>query len=144
MTLQDFALAHCLKGYLVMLSYRAASVKAAREACDRARQLSGNATRRELAHIEALDAWVAGDLDRALNIWEAILAEHPTDLLALWLAHLMNFWLGRANAMLASVERVARRWKPDMPGYGTCCRAGRSPARKRAITGAPSRWGAKR
>src|SRR5262245_52258119 len=69
----DFALAHCLKGYLVMLTYRQASVPAAKGACARARELSGDVTPRERLHIEALDAWAGGNLDRALNIWESIL-----------------------------------------------------------------------
>src|SRR5262245_46524615 len=49
------------------------------------------ATAREQSHVEALDTWAAGDLDRTLAIWEAILADHPTDTLALRLAHLKYF-----------------------------------------------------
>ena len=68
--------------------------------------------------MEALDAWAAGDLDRTLAIWETILADHPTDALALRLAHLKYFWLGRPRDMVASVERVVPRWGRDLPGWG--------------------------
>ena len=69
-----FGLAHCLKGYFAMLSYKQANVPVAAEAARVARARTTNATARERAHAAALDAWVAGDLDRTLAVWEAILA----------------------------------------------------------------------
>jgi tetratricopeptide (TPR) repeat protein len=121
----DFGLAHCLKGYFAMLSYKQASVARAVEAARDARERTAKATARERAHVDALDAWIAGDLERMIAVWESILAEHPTDVLALRLAHFNNFWLGRPRAMAASVERVLPRWGRELPGYGTLlsCRA---------------------
>jgi tetratricopeptide (TPR) repeat protein len=84
-----------------------------------ARQLTANATSREQAHVAALDAWVGGDLDHALAVWEEILGEHPHDVLAFRLAHFNNFWLGRPADMRASVERVAPKWARELVGYGT-------------------------
>jgi tetratricopeptide (TPR) repeat protein len=115
----EFALAYCLKGYLAMLLYKQAALPAAAEAARTARRLAAKATAREQMHVDALDAWVAGDLDRLLAIWEAILAEHPTDVLAFRLAHFKYFWTGRACDMLASVERIAPKWGRKLPGYGT-------------------------
>jgi tetratricopeptide (TPR) repeat protein len=115
----EFALAHCLKGYFAMLSYKQANVPVASEAAKQARLMSAHATPRERAHAVALDAWIAGDLDRALGVWEQILAEHPRDVLAFRLAHFNNFWLGRPAEMRASVERVKPKWAHDLPGYGT-------------------------
>jgi tetratricopeptide (TPR) repeat protein len=121
----EFGLAHCLKGYFAMLSYKEANVPRAVEAAHAARALTAKATARERAHVDALEAWIAGDLDRTLAAWEAILAAHPTDVLALRLAHFNNFWLGRPRAMAASVERVLPKWGRELPGYGTLlsCRA---------------------
>jgi tetratricopeptide (TPR) repeat protein len=121
----EFVLAHCLKGYFAMLSYNQANVPRAVEALRTARAHSAGATTRERAHVEALEAWIAGDLDRMIAVWEAILAEHPTDVLALRLAHFNNFWLGRPREMAASVERVSPKWGRELPGYGTLlsCRA---------------------
>jgi hypothetical protein len=121
----EFALAQCLKGYFAMLSYKQANVPVAIEAARAARAHGAHATPRERAHVDALEAWIAGDLDRMLALWEQILAEHPTDVLALRLAHLSNFWLGRPHEMAASVARVLPRWGRELPGYGTLlsCRA---------------------
>jgi hypothetical protein len=115
----EFGLAHCLAGYFAMLSYKLANVPVAAEAARIARSVMRKATARELAHLEALDAWIAGDIDRTLTIWDAIVSEHPMDILAFRLAHFNNFWLGRREAMLASVEHVFSKWGREMPGYGT-------------------------
>jgi tetratricopeptide (TPR) repeat protein len=121
----EFVLAHCLKGYFAMLSYNQATVPRAVEAARAARAHVAKATARERAHVDALEAWIAGDLDRMLALWEQILAEHPTDVLALRLAHFNNFWLGRPTEMAASVERVLPKWGRELAGYGTLlsCRA---------------------
>ncbi len=115
----EFGLAHCLKGYLALLSYKQANMPVAVEAARAARQFTARATAREQSHVAALDAWVGGDLDRALTIWEEILRDHPLDVLAFRLAHFNNFWLGRPGEMRASVDRVMPKWGADLPGYGT-------------------------
>jgi tetratricopeptide (TPR) repeat protein len=114
----EFGLAHCLKGYFAMLLYKQASVAQAAESARTARPLVAKATARERAHVEALEAWAAGDLDRTLATWEAILADHPTDVLAMRLAHYKYFWLGRRRDMMASVERVLPQWDHDLAGWG--------------------------
>ena len=113
----DFALAHCMKGYFGMLAFKQASVAGAVECADKARALAAGATPREQQHVAALTAWAAGDLDRALALWEAILRRHPLDVVAFRLAHFMNFWLGRSQDMVSSVERVIPAWSVDVPGF---------------------------
>jgi tetratricopeptide (TPR) repeat protein len=115
----EFGLGQCLKGYFAMLLYKQAAVPAAAAAARTARRLTENATARERMHVDALDAWVAGDLDGVFAIWEEILAAHPTDVLAFRLAHYKYFWTGRIGDMLASVERVVPKWSRELPGYGT-------------------------
>ena len=114
-----FGLAHCLAGYFAILSYNLTKVPAATEAARTARVMTMKATARERAHVEALGAWIAGDIDRSLTIWDDIVTEHPMDVVAIRLAHFNNFWLGRPEAMRASIEQVFPKWSPDMPGYGT-------------------------
>jgi tetratricopeptide (TPR) repeat protein len=112
----DFFLGHALKGGMALLSLNAKNLDRARAALDKAASLARRANRRERAHLEAFGAWAAGDLDAALRTWESILALHPTDLLALRLAHFHYFWLGRGARMLDSVVAAKRGWSSDMPG----------------------------
>jgi len=114
----EFGFAQCLKGYFVMLLDNVRAVPIAAEAAKVARRLSEKATARERMHVDALDAWVAADLDRALAIWEEILSAHPTDVLAFRFAHYKYFWTGRTRDMLASVERIAPKWSRELSGYG--------------------------
>jgi hypothetical protein len=115
----EFGLAHCMAGYLAMLSFKQANVPVAVAAARTARAMTATATAREREHVGALDAWIGGDIDRTLAIWDDLAREHPTDVLAFRLAHFVNFWLGRRAAMRASVEQVLPKWDRGMPGYGT-------------------------
>ena len=113
----DFALAHCMKGYFAMLAFKQAVVPIAVEAARTALSLAADATPRERSHIAALTAWAEGELDRAIAVWESILRTDPLDVVAFRLAHFVNFWLGRPQDMVASVERVIPSWSEDIAGY---------------------------
>jgi hypothetical protein len=52
-------------------------------------------------------------------VWNHILRDHPHDILAFRLAHFVNFWSGRPEAMLASVLAVERHWSEALPGFGS-------------------------
>lgn len=113
-----FALGHVLRGYFAMLTYNQANATMAAEALADARAHTRRTTTREAAHIEALSRWIDGDLDRMLDIWEAIVAEHPHDVLAFRLHHFVAFWLGRPATMQANVENVFPHWSDELPGWG--------------------------
>ena len=113
----DCPMAHCLKGYFAMLGFKQALVPAARLAAADTWRLVVAATPREHGHAAALEAWSGGHPDRAVEIWDQILASHPHDILAFRLAHFPNFWLGRPEAMLASVLAVEKHWSEAEPGY---------------------------
>lgn len=113
----DFALAHCMKGYFAMLAFKQTALPTAVEEVATARSLADDITPRERSHIAALTAWIKGELDRAIGLWESILRAHPHDVVAFRLAHFVNFWLGRPQDMVASVDRVLPAWSEDMPGF---------------------------
>jgi len=113
-------MAHLLRGYFAMLSYKLANVATARDARDAAaRAMGAGGTARERSHLHALDAWIGGLPERAIHIWEQHLAGMPHDLLAFRLSHFLTFWSGRPDLMLASCERTMPRWSQDLPGFGT-------------------------
>jgi hypothetical protein len=115
----DFALGHCLSGYLAMLSYKLANVVAAAKGLHAARSVEGHANPRERAHIKALALWVGGRMDKALGVWDQIILDYPTDILAFRLAHFGHFWSGQPQAMRASVDQALPRWTAALPAYGT-------------------------
>jgi hypothetical protein len=115
----EFGPAHCLKGYLTMLGFKQAAVPQARAALADAERFVQHATKREQAHVSALRHWIEGEPDRAVDVWEQILGDHPRDLVAFRLAHFISFWLGRPDLMLASALRVEPHWSEDVPGYGS-------------------------
>ena len=117
-----FALAHMLKGYFAMLSFKQANVPMAQDALSTANGLLATASRREQAHAAALSHWIAGDLDRTLATWEEILDAHPTDVLAFRLHHFNAFWLGRPEVMAREVEAAMPRWAPELRRLGRAAR----------------------
>uniref|UniRef100_A0A8B9KDU1 Tetratricopeptide repeat domain 38 n=1 Tax=Astyanax mexicanus TaxID=7994 RepID=A0A8B9KDU1_ASTMX len=78
---------------------------------------SQDLTPREKLHVKAVDLFSRGALDKACDVWEDILVEHPTDMLALKFSHDGFFYLGEQVQMRDSVARVLPHWKPHMPLY---------------------------
>ena len=115
----EFALGHVVRGYFNMLAYNKANIQGAAEALAEARKHAKRTTTREAGHIEALARWVDGDLDRMLDVWRGIFAEHPHDVLAFRLHHFNAFWLGRPATMQAEVERIFPHWSAELPGWAT-------------------------
>jgi hypothetical protein len=115
----QLSLAHCLKGYLMMLTRKQANVPLSATSLQEARLWSDTATVREQAHIAALAAWIDGEPYRASTLWRGILATHPRDALAFRLAHFTDFWLGRPDRMLTAVRAVEPAWSAELPHYGT-------------------------
>jgi tetratricopeptide (TPR) repeat protein len=114
----DMPMAHCLKGYFLHLLGTAAMLPRAGQALASAEAGAGSATPRERAHVAALGAWCAGDMTAAVKAWKAILADHPLDVLALKLAHYVDFYLGNSKALRDTVANSLGAWSKDVPGYG--------------------------
>lgn len=121
----DCGMGQVLRAAFLLLGTKQAFVPAAREAIAAASGLASRATRREQAHVAALSAWAEGEMERALSVWEDILAGHPRDILAFRLHHFCAFWLGRTEVMLGAVERVLPHWGAELPGHGSvlACRS---------------------
>lgn len=112
-------LGHCLHGYLQMHRCRPEAAVLAVESLGRARKAAQNslANVREGMHIRALQSWTEGDLISTLNLWEAILIDHPRDILAIRLAQFMTSYFGNSQGIRTSIERVFSKWDEEVPGY---------------------------
>jgi tetratricopeptide (TPR) repeat protein len=114
----DCALAQCYRGYLLMMLENRAVFPKIQATLDSLAKMAGSLTARERLHMEALQAWVKGDLSAACLAWERILTDHPRDIMALKLHHTMAFYTGRSNVLRSVVAGVLGEWDEGVPGYG--------------------------
>jgi tetratricopeptide (TPR) repeat protein len=113
----EFALGHCLKGYLLLSAANPAfraEIAATRQAAEAG---AAAASARERQHVAALAAWAAGNLDRSFAIWRDILDAQPTDLLAARICDTTWFRHGQTQKILEQADRLAPGWSPELPGY---------------------------
>ena len=119
----EFVIGHCLKASVELLGNNAALQSAdfrARTAnlTALAKRLEATLSRREMSYVRAVELLQAGELTRACDSWEAICVEHPTDMLAIKLAHSAHFYLGNRKRMAADcLARVLPAWKSSLPLY---------------------------
>lgn len=116
----DFVLARVLDGYLAMLSSTGEGTRQAVEAVAQARRAAAlrPITTREAAHVDALAAWAAGDMRGAVTRWNAIIAEHPRDILAIKVSQFVLSYLGESTWMRDTVAAALPAWDTAVPGYG--------------------------
>ncbi|XP_059257756.1 tetratricopeptide repeat protein 38 isoform X2 [Mustela nigripes] len=72
-------------------------------------------TQRERLHVSAVETFAKGNFSRACELWEQILWDHPTDMLALKFSHDAYFYLGYQEQMRDSVARIYPFWTPSIP-----------------------------
>ena len=72
---------------------------------------------RERTHAAALAAAIDGDLARACAVYERILDDEPADLLALWAAHILDYYLGNPERLRSRTCRVLPYWSPQEGAY---------------------------
>jgi tetratricopeptide (TPR) repeat protein len=113
-----FVMGQCLRGYFMLLVGSNSTLPAARKALDQARTSAQLTSTREQMHVAALATWCEGDTRSASSIWQQIVSEFPTDVLALRLDHFGNFWRGEKHALRDVPARALRGFSADLPGYG--------------------------
>jgi len=114
----DFVLGHCFKATINALAMERHRLPEICRSVEAAEALIRQANTRERGHIAAVRAWCAGDLGAAVKAWEAVLLDHPRDLLAIFGAHQTDFYLGDPVQMRDRISRVLRAWDESLPGYG--------------------------
>uniref|UniRef100_A0A8I3N9V9 Tetratricopeptide repeat protein 38 n=1 Tax=Canis lupus familiaris TaxID=9615 RepID=A0A8I3N9V9_CANLF len=72
-------------------------------------------TQRERLHVSAVETFAKGNFSGACELWEQILWDHPTDMLALKFSHDAYFYLGYQEQMRDSVARIYPFWTPSIP-----------------------------
>jgi tetratricopeptide (TPR) repeat protein len=110
---------HCLRATLIVRaesvasrSALAASIAAIEAACP-------DASDPARLHALAARAWLDSDSAHAVALYGAILAHWPHDVLALAVAHALDFHLGRRRVMRDRIAKVLAYWTVEMPGYAS-------------------------
>jgi tetratricopeptide (TPR) repeat protein len=70
-------------------------------------------------HAAAARAWLKGDPALALGRYGAIVVDRPRDILALVLAHALDFRLGRRHMLRDRIAQVLPQWEATAPGYAS-------------------------
>lgn len=68
-------------------------------------------------HLHAARAWSSGHWQDAAAAWEAVLLDHPHDLLAIKVVQDLYFFLGDTANIRDSVGRILPNWSESEPGY---------------------------
>ncbi len=112
-----FAAAYAAKALILCTFFESRFMRDALATLEQARPALERANARERALAEAARAIASGDWQAGVRRLEAILVEHPRELLALQVAHLMDFYRGDALNLRNRVTRVLPSWDPALPGY---------------------------
>lgn len=114
----DFVSGHCLRAAMMIIATEKAAEPMLRDAVTAAEALFTVANDRERGHIRAARAWLDGDFGRAVKLYGDVLFDWPRDVLALQVAHLGDFYLGRSAMLRDRITRALAGWNESDPGYG--------------------------
>jgi hypothetical protein len=115
----QFVFGHCLRAALIVRadddaarSKLVASATAIEAICP---DIDDPASR----HASAARAWLDGDQAVALERYGAILIDWPRDILALVVAHAIDFRLGQRRMLRDRIAQVVSKWESTVPGYAS-------------------------
>jgi tetratricopeptide (TPR) repeat protein len=110
---ETLVLARIFSAYLSLYATTPAGIGAATEILAGIDELP----ERETCHLQAANAWAAGDWEGATRWLEKALLANPRDLLALKVAQDLYFFLGNRLELRDSSARVLPAWPEDEPGW---------------------------
>jgi hypothetical protein len=110
-----FTMAHVLEAYLGLCSRDVARVRQARLSVARAGALPAN--HRERLHVAAIRAALDDDFTTVGSCLQGLLAQYPRDVLALHVAHTVDYLMGNIEGMQVRMAAVRRVWSQQVPGF---------------------------
>lgn len=114
----EFVSGQCVRAALGVMAAERGAEPMIRQSIAAGRALASRANDRELRHFAAAEAWLDGDFQRGADLYGRIAVDHPRDLLALQVAHVTDFYLGRQRFLRDRVAQALGQWSDRMPGYG--------------------------
>ncbi|CAF0818102.1 unnamed protein product [Brachionus calyciflorus] len=118
----NFILGHCLKNGIELLGTNSAFYSNTlsdniNNLIKTSELLSNEITQREKFHVKAIEYLHKGDLVESIKIWEDILIDHPTDMMAIRMLASGYFYTGNSIEMRDSIARVLPKWNTNTPLY---------------------------
>lgn len=113
----DFAAGYIAKALILMTFWERRFSTDAIAALDAGKGAIARATPREQALADAARKLITGNWSGGVNALDRILADHPRDILAIQVAHLVDFQRGDALNLRNRISRVLPSWSSSMPGY---------------------------
>jgi tetratricopeptide (TPR) repeat protein len=113
-----FGLGHLVEAVFMLYPMTHAAAEEARACLNRAEaSLRPSTPARLRGHLHAARAWSSGHWQDATAAWEAVLLEHPHDMLAIKVLQDLYFFLGDTANIRDIVGRVLPCWSESEPGY---------------------------
>jgi len=112
-----FAAAYADKALMLCTVFERRFMQLVLQTLDQGRAALKGATPQVRARAEAARTIASGDWHGGTRQLDQLLVEHPRDLLALQVAHFMDFFRGDALNLRNRVSRVLPAWSAQVPGY---------------------------
>jgi tetratricopeptide (TPR) repeat protein len=110
---------HCLRAALIVRAESGAPRAALAASIAAIEAVCPNTNDPARRHAEAARAWLRGNSVHAVALYDALLTDRPRDILALAVAHALDFHLGRRRRMRDRIAKVLPHWTAEMPGYAS-------------------------
>ena len=114
-----FVFAHCLRAALIVRADADAARPALAESLAAIEAACPDMNDPACRHAAAARAWLDGNQALASERYGTIVVDRPRDVLALMVAHALDFRLGRRPMLRDRVAQVLPEWKPATPGYAS-------------------------
>ena len=113
----DFAGAHAAKALILMTFFERRFSRDALEVLEAGAGALARGNARERALADAAWSLAMGQWQRGAAILDRVLVDQPRDILAIQVAHLVDFVRGDALNLRNRISRVLPAWAPSTPGY---------------------------
>ena len=113
----DDAAAYAAKALILMTFFERRFARDALATLDAGAKALAKGTAREQALARAARQLATGDWHGGVATLDRVLVDHPRDLLAIQVAHIVDFLRGDSLNLRNRVSRVLPAWSRSMPGY---------------------------
>ena len=110
---------HCLRIAIIVRGDDTAQLSKLAESMTAIETICGEVDGQARRHAFAARAWLDGDHALAVERYGAIVVDFPRDILALVVAHALDFRLGLRRMLRDRIAQVLPEWRAAMPGYAS-------------------------